>query len=186
MSVLDANTPKLYPCNISHFKTWDKKCKMYMVTTVYDRINSTDISNFYLIPIPFLQVSSRKPSKYFLYPTCGKFCRISTNTLYPELSSESKLCPNSFLKLGRNFHERRHYSISWSVCHACFTSAIHDFASDLVHPETNLVIWTLFFVTTFMVFIQHAGIVKGGHPFSHLGNLRSWLAARLHVDSLFL
>ena len=43
-----------------------------------------------------------------------------------------------------------------------------------------------FFVTTFMVFIQHAGIVKGGHPFSHLGNLRSWLAARLHVDSLFL
>ena len=153
MSVLDANIAKLSPCNISHFKTRNKKCKMYMVTTIYDRIDSTVISsqhsvadttfyiNFFINPIPFLQVSSRKPSKYFLNSTSGKFAASQTNILYPELSSESKLCPNSFLKLGRNFHERRHYSISWSVGHACFTSAIHDFASDLVHPETNLVIW---------------------------------------------
>ena len=59
---------------------------MYMVTTIYDRIDSTVIStqhsvadttfyiNFFINPIPFLQVSSRK---YFLNSTSGKFCRIS-------------------------------------------------------------------------------------------------------------
>ena len=99
------------------------------------------ILTFSLIQFHFCRWVQESHQNIFWIQHPESFAASQTNIPYPELSSESKLCPNSFLKLGRNFHERRHYSISWSVGHACFTSAIHDFASDLVHPETNLVIW---------------------------------------------